>query len=82
MVARTTALKVASTLRSVGGTIGAVARAVFLALIWGVALAAWYHAPLVHGAWVGLWAWGPAIVLSARWRDATPAPETVDGFGP
>jgi hypothetical protein len=38
------------------------------ATTWGVLLAWCYGAPLVHGVAVGLWAWGPAIVLAARWR--------------
>jgi hypothetical protein len=46
-----------------------VARALGAAMAWGVLLAWWYDAPLLHGLLVGLWAWGPGIVLSARWRD-------------
>jgi hypothetical protein len=61
--------------------LGAVARALGAATTWGVGLAWWYDAPLLHGMLVGLWAWGPAIVLSARWR-ATPVDDTpLDAFG-
>jgi hypothetical protein len=56
-----------------GGRAGAVARALVVALAcaaaWGLALAGWFGVPLLRGAFVGLYLWGPAIVLSARWRD-------------
>jgi hypothetical protein len=64
----------------VGGTFGAVTRAIAVAIAWGVVLAACYGAPLLHGAWIGLWAWGPGIVLGARWR-TEPAPDVpADAF--
>jgi uncharacterized RDD family membrane protein YckC len=59
----------------------AVARGLLGAIAWGVLLAYVYHASLVHGALVGLFAWGPAIVFSARWRDA-PHDAPLDAFGP
>jgi hypothetical protein len=50
-------------------------------MVWGVLLAYAYDASVVHGALVGLWAWGPPIVLAFRWRDVTEdAP--LDAFGP
>jgi hypothetical protein len=62
--------------------LGVIARALSGAAAWGILLAWWYDAPLVHGATVGLWSWGPAIILSARWRD-TPIEDTpLDAFGP
>jgi len=45
-----------------------VAWALAAAVAWGMLLAWWYEASLVRGALVGLWAWGPAIVLSVHWR--------------
>jgi hypothetical protein len=63
----------------VGGRAGIVARALVVALLaaaaWGLALAGWFGVPLVRGALVGLYMWGPATVLSTRWRepvDTTP----------
>ncbi|MCU1428989.1 MAG: hypothetical protein JWL83_2989 [Actinomycetia bacterium] len=58
-----------------------VARWLAGSMVWGVLLAYAYDASVVHGALVGLWAWGPAIVLAFRWRDVTEdAP--LDAFGP
>jgi hypothetical protein len=67
----------------VGGKLGVVvARALAGAVAWGVLLAWCYDASLARGALVGLWAWGPAIVLSARWRDAPTDDVPIDAFGP
>jgi hypothetical protein len=67
----------------VGGRLGVVvARALGAAITWGVLLAWWYDASLVRGALVGLWAWGPAILLSARWRDLPVDEAPLDAFGP
>jgi hypothetical protein len=66
----------------VGGPLGVVTRALGGAVVWGVLLAWWFDASLVRGALVGLWAWGPAILLSARWRDAPVDDTPLDAFGP
>jgi hypothetical protein len=58
-----------------------VARALGAAMLWGMLLAWWYDASLLRGVLVGLWAWGPAIILSTRWRD-TQVDEHPLGFGP
>jgi hypothetical protein len=64
------------------GRVGVVARALVAAMAWGVLLAWWYDASLARGALVGLWAWGPAIVFSVRWR-VVPVDDTpLDAFGP
>jgi hypothetical protein len=65
-----------------GSDVGrAVARALLFATVWGVVLGYAYHASVVHGAFVGLVAWGPAIVLSAQWRRASDD-SPIDAFGP
>jgi hypothetical protein len=51
-------------------------------MVWGMTLAVLYGAPLGQGALVGLWAWGPAIILSVRWRDAQIDDTPLDAFGP
>jgi hypothetical protein len=50
--------------------------------VWGLLLAWFYDASPARGVLVGLWAWGPAIVLSARWRDAPIDDAPLDAFGP
>ena len=56
----------------VGGRAGFIARALVVALgaaaVWGLVLGWWFGASLVRGVLVGLYAWGPAIVLSVQWR--------------
>jgi hypothetical protein len=59
-----------------------VARALVAAAVWGLLLAWFYDASPARGVLVGLWAWGPAIVLSARWRDAPIDDAPLDAFGP
>jgi hypothetical protein len=36
----------------------------------------------VNGALLGLWSWGPAIILSFRWRDLPVDDRPLDAFGP
>ena len=65
-----------------GGRLGAITRAVAGALAWGVLVAWWCGAPLLRGAWLGVQAWAPAILLSVRWRDPAPEETPVDAFMP
>jgi hypothetical protein len=64
-----------------GGRLGAISRALAGAILWGIVVAWWYDAPLLRGAWVGFWSWGPAILLSFRWRAHVPD-VPLDAFGP
>jgi hypothetical protein len=70
----------------VGGRTGVIARALVVALsaaaLWGLLLGWWFGVSLVRGALVGLYAWGPAIILSVQWR--TPVVDTAptDAFVP
>ena len=59
-----------------------VARALGGAIVWGILLAWVYDAPLARGALLGLWAWGPAIILSVRWREGQLDDTPIDAFGP
>jgi hypothetical protein len=60
-----------------GERAGAITRALAVALVvaaaWGLAVALLFGGPPLRGALVGLYLWGPAIVLSARWRDSAEA---------
>jgi hypothetical protein len=71
-----------STLRLVAGRVKVVARALGAATAWGVGLGWWFDASLVNGALLGLWCWGPAIILSFRWRDLPVDDRPLDAFGP
>jgi len=66
----------------VAGRVKVVARALGAATAWGVGLAWWFDASLVNGALLGLWSWGPAIILSFRWRDLPVDDRPLDAFGP
>jgi hypothetical protein len=59
-----------------------IARALGAAVVWGMALAWLYDASLARGALLGLWAWGPAIILSARWRELPIDDTPMDAFRP
>jgi hypothetical protein len=37
---------------------------VLVGLAWGVLAAWWYGAPIVHGMWVGVLLWGPAVFVA------------------
>ena len=63
-------------------TIGrALAVALTAAALWGLILGWWSGVPLLRGALVGLYMWGPAIVLSVQWRPPTDTTPT-DAFVP
>jgi hypothetical protein len=62
--------------------LGVVVRALTGAAAWGALIAWWYDVSLLRGAIVGLWAWGPAILLSVRWRDVAADDTPLDAFGP
>jgi hypothetical protein len=66
----------------VSATVGVVARALVAATVWGLLLAWVYDAPLGRGVAMGLWSWGPAIILSARWREVPHDDAPLDAFGP